>query len=155
MIGISKFICIGLIYHIVVTKMLTIINQGSFALASWTLLQYIENMQQHVFWNIIYHRGHHWKVMQIVCTSFMTLNETISLNVYFFTTTNNFIIITRLATLLFHSIYFLQDFYFVYLFTAALCRLLLELNKLHCSINWFFTKLAYCKWHFCQWKYSI
>ncbi len=30
--------------------------------------------------------------------------------------------------------FFLQNFYFVYLFSAALFRLLLELNKVYCSI---------------------
>jgi hypothetical protein len=30
--------------------------------------------------------------------------------------------------------FFLQNFYFIYLFCVALCRLLLELKKVHCSI---------------------
>ncbi len=81
---------------------------------------------------IVYHRGHHWKGIQILFTISMTLSVTSFQCLAFFKVTKcfcNFIIIKRLIPLLFLSHFFLQNFYFVFLFSVALCRLLLELKE--------------------------
>jgi hypothetical protein len=91
-------------------------------------------MEQHIFF--IYYRGCHWKGIQIVYKSFIMLMLTSSLNLSFFTKTKSFTIMQKLTPLLILS-FFLQNLYFVYLLSAALCRLLSELSKVRCSISGF------------------
>ncbi len=47
-------------------------------------------VEQHLFWIIIQYRGCHWKVVQILYDSFITLSETHSYGFLFFTITKCF-----------------------------------------------------------------
>ncbi len=99
-------------------------------------------MELYVFWMFNYQRRHHWKGIQILCTSFATLGwdklprQSIKTKFFF-----NFTITKRLTLLS-------LKLYLLHLFNATLCRLLLVVSKVCSSIalKWLFLSLSWMSW---------
>ncbi len=125
-----------------------------------------------MFFIIIYNWGVvHWKVIQILYTSFVTLGKTSYITFHNYTIAKGFgyvkndkfgkLVLPNVTKKVWHNFYFFEFFhYFLFClpFQIVLCRLLLELSKVNCFVrhHWICYKLIilssnhFVDWAVCQ-----
>jgi hypothetical protein len=106
------------------------------------LLANLRQIEQHIFLNSHLQQGHHWEGFTYFTNQLHNIKWDKLPKLIIFLLTECFcnFIITKIWTLLLLSDFSLQNFYSVYVFRAALHRLLLELWKCPIPINkgtWF------------------